>query len=427
MTVSMERSRQSLCDQFRKVRQFSTTLAAPLAAEDMVVQTMPDVSPTKWHLAHTTWFFETFLLSDMLPDYQPYHPQYKYLFNSYYNAVGPQFSRPRRGMLSRPTVEEIVEYRTHVDRWMEETLLYKESIWDDTRLALLALGINHEQQHQELLLTDIKHVFGHNPLFPSYTKERASSVATEGMAFSWVSCLEDAGVHDIGVVASGFSFDNEGPRHAVYVRPYALANRLVTAGEYMAFIEDGGYTRPELWLSEGWSAVQEHGWRAPLYWSLDEGKWFHYTLQGYQLVDPLAPVCHVSLFEADAYARWCGKRLPSEAEWELAAEKQSIAGNFVEQGAFHPLAASGSSLQEPLYQLYGDVWEWTSSSYAPYPGFEAASGAVGEYNGKFMCSQMVLRGGSCATSLSHIRPTYRNFFYPASRWQFSGIRLADDL
>lgn len=427
MNVSANQGQPSLFAQYQEVRQHSAQLAAPLAIEDMVVQTMPDVSPTKWHLAHTTWFFETFLLCELLPGYKPFHPRYKYLFNSYYNGVGPQFSRPIRGTLSRPTVEEVRAYRAHVDQWMGELLERSPSALTSEHQALVALGLNHEQQHQELLLTDIKHVLGHNPLLPAYTEDFQKPEASALPALAWEPCLREAGVHEIGFASSGFHFDNELPQHALYVRPYALANRLVTAEEYMAFIEDGGYKRHEFLLSEGWSTVQEQGWEAPLYWHKEDGTWRRYSLVGEGPVEPQEPVCHVSFYEADAYARWAGKRLPSEAEWELAAMKQPITGNFVDDQCFHPIPASASSGQEPLHQLYGDVWEWTASAYAPYPGFQTAAGAVGEYNGKFMCSQMVLRGGSCATSLSHIRPTYRNFFYPASRWQFSGIRLADDL
>jgi ergothioneine biosynthesis protein EgtB len=405
--------RPALAADYQSVRDFTRELCQPLATEDYVVQSMPDVSPTKWHLGHTSWFFETFLLAPNLPAFAPIDTRYGYLFNSYYETVGERQPRPLRGLLSRPTVEEVFQYREYVDRWMH-TLLDARP---DAVADLVTLGINHEQQHQELLLTDLKHVYSCNPMNPVYSQAgppRAAAVPP----LRWFEF--EGGIHEIGQQGDGFAFDNECPRHEVLLRPFRLASRLVTNGEYLRFMEDGGYTRPDLWLSMGWAAIQEQGWSAPLYWQKYGSKWWNMTLSGLREVQESEPVCHVSYFEADAYARWAGLRLPSEAEWEVAAAGRPAEGNFVESGCFHPRPASG----EGLLQLYGDVWEWTSSSYSPYPDFRPAEGAIGEYNGKFMCNQYVLRGGSCATPQSHIRATYRNFFPPDARWQFMGIRLA---
>jgi ergothioneine biosynthesis protein EgtB len=411
--------RPALLARYHHVRRTTERLCAPLSAEDQVVQAMPDVSPTKWHQAHVSWFFDTFLLEPHLPGYAPRHPAYRVLFNSYYNGVGPQFARPDRGHLSRPSVAEVQAYRAWVDEGMT-TLLEQTA---QTRLAelapLLELGLNHEQQHQELILTDIKYNLGVNPLRPAYHSLRPPS----GPAPPRLAWREHAGgLQSIGHAGAGFAFDNEGPRHTVYLQPFRLADRLVTNGEYLEFVSTGGYRTAPLWLSEGWRTVQERGWQAPLYWERREDAWWTQTLSGLLPLDPHAPVVHVSYFEADAYARWHDVRLPTEYEWEHAAAAEPVRGNFQDTGLFHPLpigAAEGS-------QMFGDVWEWTQSAYAPYPGYRTAPGAVGEYNGKFMVNQMVLRGGSCVTPQSHIRASYRNFFPPDARWQFSGIRLASD-
>jgi ergothioneine biosynthesis protein EgtB len=422
-TPGAEASRDTAVERYRRVRAFTEQLCEPLATEDYVVQSMPDVSPTKWHLAHTAWFFETFVLSSAVPEYQPFHPMYGYLFNSYYNAVGERHARPNRGLLTRPTVEEIYRYRAYVDTHMVALL----ASGDEGRLAAVApvveLGLHHEQQHQELLLTDIKHVFGCNPLQPAYREAEPPAAGASSPA-QWKSY--PAGLCWIGYDGGGFAFDNELPRHRTWVEAFQLATRLVTNEEYLAFIADGGYTRPELWLSDGWNTVGAQGWSALLYWEQRDEQWWMLTLAGPRAVVPAEPVCHVSYYEADAFARWAGARLPTEAEWEVAAGDVSVEGNFVESGRLHPAPVQDARGDGALQQMYGDVWEWTSSPYAPYPGYRPTEGALGEYNGKFMCSQMVLRGGSCATSLSHIRGSYRNFFPPDARWQFSGLRLARD-
>jgi len=393
---------------YAAIRAQTRTLAAPLSAEDCALQSMPDASPVKWHLGHTTWFFETFVLERALPKFEPFRPEFRTLFNSYYVGVGPRHPRPERGLLSRPSLAEVLAYRESVDERMQQVL-------QERRLPeLVELGLQHEQQHQELILTDVKHLLSRNPLRPSYSQNKLSaSPATPPHAVRFLPFPE--GVRQIGHEGDGFAFDNEAPRHRVYLRPYAVADRLVTNREYQEFIADGGYDRPELWLSEGWDVRQTLGWCAPLYWG-DGG---HFTLQGPRPLAPDEPVVHVSFFEAEAYARWAGARLPGEAEWEIAAEAAPRSGNFLESARLHP--APGAP------QFFGDAWEWTTSTYGPYPGFRVAEGAVGEYNGKFMVNQYVLRGGSCATPVSHIRHTYRNFFPAAARWQFSGIRLARDL
>jgi ergothioneine biosynthesis protein EgtB len=382
---------------------------------------MPDVSPTRWHLAHTTWFFETFVLTAR-PDYRVYHPEFNYLFNSYYNTVGPQFARPRRGLLSRPGLGEVRQYRQYVDEQMLR-LLANEALSAQTA-SIVELGLHHEQQHQELMLTDIKHVFSCNPLWPAY-REDEIPVSGAVAASNWIHFGE--GIYRIGHDGPGFAYDNESPRHRQFLEAFQIAGRLVTCGEYLQFIEDGGYRRPELWLSAGWQHACQEGWEAPLYWVRRDGTWSVFTLAGLRELDPAQPVCHVSYFEADAYATWAGYRLPTEAEWELASEQVPIEGNFADRlldqaRAVHPNSTAPGNA-DPA-QMFGDVWEWTSSPYAPYPGFRIADGALGEYNGKFMCNQYVLRGGSCATSHNHMRRTYRNFFPPDARWQFSGIRLA---
>ncbi len=406
---------------YKSVRQQTLKLTETLEPEDTVVQTMPDVSPTKWHMAHTTWFFETFVVSPRIANYTPYHPRFHYLFNSYYYTAGQMHLRPQRGLLSRPTLNEVLAYREHIDEAILELI---EKHPTDSELAMLVtLGLNHEQQHQELILTDIKHVFSCNPLQPALIEAAPTSTrpAPELKFLHGESGLTQVGFNtaEHGQV---FSFDNETPRHEQLVRPHALASRPVTNSEFTDFIQAGGYRESQLWLSDGWSTVNEHDWSRPLYWAEDLQS--HYTLQGVRDIDPDAPVTHVSFYEADAFARWAEARLPTEFELELALDEAIVEGNFVESGHLQPRSAGRD--HGSFHQLYGDVWEWTASAYAAYPGFKPLNGSLGEYNGKFMCNQMVLRGGSCATPYSHIRPTYRNFFYPDARWQFSGIRLATD-
>jgi formylglycine-generating enzyme required for sulfatase activity len=456
-----------LLQRYLSVRRFSEQLCQTLEPEDYVIQTMPEMSPTKWHLAHTSWFFETFVLKPHLRDYRPLHPQYAFLFNSYYNAAGKMHARPQRGLLSRPTVKDTYIYRQHVDAAMEDLL----QTADDSVLAavtpLIVLGLNHEQQHQELMVTDIKHVFWMNPLRPAFRPEVRSApvpgaaasgpairsapvsgaaasdlarpeecsnpVAGNGVAapgtgpLRSLDCVRfDAGLYSIGFEGEGFSFDNETPRHQVFLTAFSLATQLVTNRQFLAFIDDGGYQRPELWLSLGWTAVNERGWTAPFYWEQRDGAWWMMTLAGMRPVRWDEPVCHLSYFEADAYARWAGARLPTEAEWEVAAGKAPFEGQFAESGRFHPAPAQGPA-SDSLNQMFGEVWQWTQSAYAPYPGYQSQPGALGEYNGKFMCNQYVLRGASCATPRSHVRRTYRNFFPPDARWQFMGLRLAKDI
>ncbi len=411
----------SLLQQFFRTRDLSTDLARPLSPEDQTVQAMPDASPAKWHLAHTTWFFETFVLLAFASNYRAFDETFAYLFNSYYESAGPRHPRPERGMLTRPTAETVLSYRRHVDSAMA-TLLASEAACSGEIARLVELGIHHEQQHQELLLTDILNLFSRNPLRPAYREDGLSSAASTVTALRWQDFEE--GIHSIGYDGSGFCYDNEQPRHQVILRPFRLASRLVRNGEWAAFMEDGGYDRPDLWLSDGWATVQAEGWRAPLYWDQrDGGHAAVMTLRGQLPMDPEAPVSHISYYEADAFARWAGKRLPTEAEWEVAAREHPPCGNTLGTGNLRPVPAD---TEGGLAQLFGDVWEWTQSPYTPYPGFQAPAGAVGEYNGKFMCNQMVLRGGSCATPDGHVRSTYRNFFYPHQRWQFSGVRLAED-
>jgi ergothioneine biosynthesis protein EgtB len=408
-----------LPEAYRQVRGFTERLCEPLETEDYVIQSMPDVSPTKWHLAHTSWFFETFLLKPHRTDYRSPNAEYDYLFNSYYNAVGTQFKRPRRGLLSRPTVAEVLAYRRHVDEHMLAFLERGDESLLERLEPIIRLGLNHEQQHQELMLTDVKHVFHQNPLGPVY---RAGSPEPGGAApdLEWVAFDEQEIV--IGHRGDGFAFDNEGPAHRHRLEAFRLASRPVTNRDYLAFVEDGGYRQPLLWLSDGWATINQEGWEAPLYWERKDGAWRRFTLGGWIPLDLDAPVSHVSYYEADAFAAWAGARLPTEAEWERAASEAAVDGNFVEGGMYEPRPAPAG--KPGIRQLFGDVWEWTRSAYSPYPGFRPAEGAIGEYNGKFMCNQLVLRGGSCATSRAHIRATYRNFFPPASRWQFMGLRLA---
>ncbi|MBD3880682.1 ergothioneine biosynthesis protein EgtB [Phormidium tenue FACHB-886] len=416
-SVTTAQTQLSLVEQYQQIRELSERLCQPLATEDYVIQSMPDVSPPKWHLAHTTWFFETFLLAPHLAGYSVFHPQFGYLFNSYYEAVGQRHPRSQRGLLSRPTTEEVYQYRSHVDSAMRVFLEDSTRSLAPDLAALVQLGLHHEQQHQELLLTDIKHILALNPLRPAYRSDLPSAPELIAPTERWLDY--PGGLYSIGHEGD-FAFDNESPRHPVYLQDYWLAAQLVTNGEYLEFIQADGYRKPEYWLSEGWATVQAEQWRSPLYWEQIEGSWWIMTLGGMRPVDEHEPVCHVSYYEADAFARWAGKRLPTEAEWEVAAAQQPQ-GNFLESGLLHPAPARGATRPD---QLFGDVWEWTQSAYLAYPGFQPAAGAVGEYNGKFMCNQMVLRGGSCATSVSHIRSSYRNFFPPATRWQFSGIRLA---
>ena len=415
------RDPSELARRYASVRGQTDALTGTLQTEDFVVSSMADVSPTKWHLAHTSWFFETFVLSIQLDSYRALDPKYSFLFNSYYVQAGERHCRAQRGLLTRPTVSQVFEYRAHVDDEMRSLF---RAIGDDPEhpaLSLIELGLHHEQQHQELLLTDIKHVFWTNPMRPVFSAVpvRASE---EAPRVQWVTFA--GGVYRIGHDhPDRFSFDNEGPSHRVYVDAFKLATRLVTNGEYLAFVEDGGYRRPDLWLSNGWATVQAQRWQAPLYWESTPSGWTEFTLGGTRRLDPAEPVCHVSYVEADAFARWSGARLPSEAEWEIAAAGVPMTGPYVEAGRFHPAPASDGSPDAPR-QLYGDVWQWTQSPYVAYPGFSPAAGAIGEYNGKFMCDQWVLRGASCATPQSHARQTYRNFFPSDARWQFAGIRLA---
>ncbi len=403
---------------YAAVRAASEALASPLSPEDTTPQSMEDASPTKWHLAHTTWFFETFVLEPR-PGHRPFDPSFRVLFNSYYNTVGEQHPRPRRGLITRPSLAEVRAYRASVDERMAAVLAGAPT---PEELAVIELGLHHEQQHQELMLTDLKHLFSSNPLKPVYhDAERPRIRAAKSGWLAW-----GGGERWIGHDGEGFAFDNEGPRHRLWLEGFELASRPVTNAEYLAFMADGGYDRPELWLSDGWATVQSEEWNAPLYWEDRDGEWWTLTLGGAEPLRPDDPVTHVSLYEADAYATWACARLPSEAEWECAAWRLPVEGNFVESGALHPSPSEHASDEHPV-QMYGDVWEWTRSAYAPYPRYQPPEGAIGEYNGKFMSNQLVLRGGSCATPRSHVRETYRNFFYPHQRWQFTGIRLARDL
>ncbi|MEP7300321.1 MAG: ergothioneine biosynthesis protein EgtB [Caldimonas sp.] len=414
-----------LAARYLSVRQASLDLAAPLSPEDCQVQSMADASPTKWHLAHITWFFETFLLERFEPDFRPFDPTFRVLFNSYYQGVGEQFPRARRGLVTRPTLAEVRRFRAQVDERM--LTLLEANPGDAATQALVALGLQHEQQHQELILTDIKHALAANPASAAYAK-RWPMAQVQPQAVRWFG-------HDGGLVELGhdpardgaFCFDNETPRHRAFAEPFEIASRPATYGDFLAFIDDDGYTRPELWLSMGWDWVRAGRREAPLYWLRNGRRWLSHTLQGTVEIDPNTPVCHLSYFEADAFARWSGARLPSELEWEHAARslRAPSVGNFADRGAFHPLPQTAPLGDEPV-QMFGDVWEWTGSAYLPYPRYRPLEGTVGEYNGKFMCNQFVLRGGSCATPAGHVRASYRNFFPPDAQWQFSGVRLARD-
>ena len=403
-----------------RCRRLTTDLAAPLSPEDQTVQAHEDASPTKWHLAHVTWFFETFVLAPFLPSYSLFDAKFGYCFNSYYEAEGARQPRHSRGLLTRPSCAEVLAYRAHIDSSLQ--LLFAKGLALESEVyRRLEIGINHEQQHQELLLTDILSLFAANPLRPAYSEGSITPSRQTDPERTWTSF--PGRCYSIGHTGGSFCFDNEEPRHDVLLRPFKLANRLVTNAEWLAFMRDGGYEAPNLWLADGRGMVQKAGWRAPLYFEQRDGEWLQMSLYGLRPLEPSAPVCHVSYYEADAYARWAGKRLPTEFEWEIAANDQKLAGNMLGSGALRPLPSPATS---HLSQMFGDVWEWTSSAYAPYPGFRPEKGAIGEYNGKFMCSQQVLRGASCVTPDDHSRPTYRNFFYPHQRWQFCGLRLAQD-
>jgi ergothioneine biosynthesis protein EgtB len=421
---SGEQTLASLPDFFTTVRTATSELCASLTPEDCNLQAMPDTSPAKWHLAHTTWFFETFVLEPFNPGYIAVNDLYRILFNSYYNGIGAQYPRAQRALLSRPNLSEVLAYRETVDAAVLDLLAELPADPEAAEIiARITLGLHHEAQHQELLLTDIKYNLFQNPLFPAYRDGHAALKTTAAAPLRWIDM--PGGETAIGSARIEFAFDNEQPRHEVLLRPFRLASRLVTNAEYLEFIEDGGYSDPEHWLSDGWTEVGEQQLRHPLYWGRVDGQWLEYTLNGLQPLDMAAPVAHVNFFEASAYAAWAGKRLPTEAEWESAAGSQPVAGNLLDSNQLHPQPASDTA-GSPV-QLYGDCWEWTNSAYLAYPGFRASKNALGEYNGKFMSGQMVLRGGSCLSQAFHIRASYRNFFYARDRWQCSGIRLADDI
>lgn len=418
--VRRTRPSEDLYVRYASVRADSRALAAPLSDADATVQSMPDASPAKWHLAHVTWFFETMVLKPNLSGYREFDDSFNFLFNSYYESVGERQPRPKRGMITRPSLEQVLDYRDHVDAGVARLLANGA---EGDVLDLIELGLHHEQQHQELLLTDVLHLFAQSPVKPAYRDAEPLAVAPPAESTQWLSF--DGGIVGIGHDGAGFAYDCEGPRHEALIRSFRLADRCVTNGEWIEFIRDGGYRDPLLWLSDGWAQILENRWSAPLYWEERDGAFWSMTLRGMQPVDPDAPVAHVSYFEADAFAAWAGKRLPSEAEWETASQGLPVAGNFADGGAgrLRPRpAGSGRGSR----QMFGDVWEWTRSPFTAYPGFKPAPGAVGEYNGKFMNGQYVLRGGSCATPTGHVRATYRNFFQPDKRWQFSGLRLAED-
>jgi ergothioneine biosynthesis protein EgtB len=413
-------------ERFLEIRATTRALVSRLSSDDAQAQSMPDASPAKWHLAHTTWFFEVFVLEPGVAGYACFDPSFRDLFNSYYNAIGPLYPRAARGLITRPSLAEVLAYRDHVDSALMDALAggrlsddrSQEQRQDHLqgRMNVFELGLQHEQQHQELIVTDAKHLLFQNPLRPTYAETTPPRIART-RATRWRAF--DEGLVRIGHDGAGFAFDNERPRHRVFVHGFEIQDRPVSVGAYLEFMDDGGYARADLWTSDGWAAARERGWKAPLYWESSAEGWRMFTLGGMRPLELDEPVAHVSWYEADAYARWAGARLPTEAEWELAASTEAVDGNFLERGLFHPAPSGGS-------QFFGDVWEWTASAYAPYPRFRPLAGELGEYNGKFMCNQMVLRGGSTATPKSHVRPTYRNFFYPDARWQFSGLRIARD-
>ena len=418
-----QRGLRSLSERLFASRRHSIELTRGLNAEDMTVQAMDDASPTKWHLAHTSWFFESLLLTKYLDGYLVFDETFNYCFNSYYESLGPRQPRPKRGLLTRPSSETVLAYRAHLDDGLENLL--SAGVTAGSEVArIIEIGINHEQQHQELMLTDILALFAANPLRPTYRAPRPHRDSGEPEPLQWITY--DGGLCEVGHGGQGFAWDNEKPRHRQFIHPFRLADRLVTNAEWQAFIEDGGYRNFALWLSDGWTVVNREGWQAPLYWEERDGLWFTMTLEGMQLVDRASPVVHVSYYEADAFARWAGQRLPTEFEWEIAAEGADTSGNNLACGALRPLPP-GSSRDGELRQMFGDVWQWTQSAYLPYPGYRAAVGALGEYNGKFMSGQHVLRGSSCVTPDGHSRATYRNFFYPHQRWQFTGLRLASEV
>jgi ergothioneine biosynthesis protein EgtB len=414
-----QRNGESLLGRYKAVRALSEQICDPLAVDDYQLQSIVETSPPKWHLAHVSWFFETFLLAEFVSGYQPYHSQFAYLFNSYYYQVGSMHPRPRRGLLSRPTLEQVIDYRRYVDHWMQELLAMTDHpLWSEL-LHRVTLGLNHEQQHQELLLMDIKHNFFVNPMRPAY-REDLPCATDSAPPLAWRE--GGGGLYRIGAADNGFAYDNERPTHQVYMNDHRLGSRLITNGEYLDFMRDGGYETPRFWLADGWAVINERGWKHPLYWEDIEGVWHVFTLAGSRVLNLHEPVCHLSYYEADAFARWSDKRLPLEAEMELAlSEEDPSNGHFLERGVLHPQPAAIRG------QWYGDLWNWTASNYAPYPGFKPQTGAMGEYNGKFMANQMVLKGGCCITPADHIRPSYRNFFYPHDRWSFTGLRLAEDL
>ncbi len=412
----------TLATLFARVRNNTERLVETLSEEDSALQSMPDASPVKWHLAHTSWFFDTFLLERFELGYTPFDPSFRVLFNSYYNGVGDKHPRPERGLISRPDLARVLTYRREITRRIA-ALLDGPDV-DPEFTSLVLLGCNHEEQHQELILTDLKHLLSRNPLKPAFQR-RWPLTPIEARKPRWIRF--DGGLREIGHAGDGFAFDNETPRHKVFVHPFQIASHPVTHGDFAAFVDAGGYCKPELWLSLGWDWVQANDIKAPMYWERINGGWQTFTLHGTVAIDPNTPVCHINYFEADAYARWANARLPRETEWEIAAENLPVEGNFVESQALHPLALREETPADMPAQMFGDVWEWTQSAYLPYPGFRIADGAVGEYNGKFMCNQFVLRGGSCVSPQRHLRASYRNFFPPEARWQFSGLRLARDI
>jgi ergothioneine biosynthesis protein EgtB len=411
----------ALLQQYKLIRSKTTALTEPLTFEDQCIQTIPEISPTKWHLAHTTWFFERIILKSILSHYKPFNELFDVLFNSYYNGLGDQYKRSNRGWLSRPTVQEVMDYRAYVDDHMLSNLSSRPEIFKSVEKAL-TVGFHHEQQHQELMVTDIKHVFAQNPLYPEYWKSNEISKDKDLGEMNWVNF--DSGIIEVGAKSSGFSYDNENPRHLVHINNFNLASRTISNNEYLEFMEAGGYSNPLLWLSDGWHWVKANNIQSPLYWVQKKDQWHIYTLSGLRPIQDIEPVMHVSYYEAQAFATWRGCRLPTEHEWEKVAQSHNIEGEFQESGRFHPVPLLGH--QQNMMHLFGNIWEWTQSPYIPYPGFRPLENALEEYNGKFMCNQMVLKGGSCLTPRSHMRASYRNFYYPHDRWQFMGFRLAKD-